>query len=47
MIDGMDVVDAIGAVEVDTYGRYGPPDRPRANVVVSSVRRSDPPAPAP
>lgn len=47
VIDGMDVVDAIGAVEVDTYGRYGPPDRPRTNVVVSRVRRSDPPTPAP
>jgi peptidyl-prolyl cis-trans isomerase B (cyclophilin B) len=26
--DGMDVVDAIAALEIDTYGRYGPRDRP-------------------
>ena len=26
--DGMDVVDAIAALEIDTYGRYGPRNRP-------------------
>lgn len=38
VIDGMDVVDRIAAVETDKYGRYGPPDRPRTNVVVKQAR---------
>ncbi len=28
VVEGMDVVDAITALEIDRYGRYGPPDRP-------------------
>jgi peptidyl-prolyl cis-trans isomerase B (cyclophilin B) len=28
VVRGMDVVDAITDLEIDTYGRYGPPDRP-------------------
>ncbi len=35
---GMDVVDRIAAVERDVYGRYGPRDRPRENVVLRDVR---------
>ena len=34
VVDGMDVVDRIAAVETDPYGRWGAPDRPRTNVVV-------------
>jgi len=46
VVDGMDVVDRIAAVEVDKYGRWGPPDRPREDVVVESVK-IEPPAAAP
>ena len=28
VVRGMEVVDAIASLEIDTYGRYGPPDRP-------------------
>ena len=35
----MDVVDAIADVEIDTYGRYGPTDRPYpVPVVIDAVR---------
>jgi peptidyl-prolyl cis-trans isomerase B (cyclophilin B) len=37
VVEGMDVVDRIVAVDRDVYGRYGPPDRPREDVVVESV----------
>ncbi len=37
VVDGMDVVDAITKVEVDLYGRWGPRNRPIANVVVEKV----------
>ncbi len=37
--DGMEVVDAVTRVEIDTYGRYGPRDRPYPeNVVIESIR---------
>lgn len=32
--EGMDVADRIAGVETDRYGRWGPPDRPRQNVVI-------------
>lgn len=38
VVDGLDVVDRIVAVERDQYGRWGPPDRPREDVVIESVR---------
>jgi cyclophilin family peptidyl-prolyl cis-trans isomerase len=39
VIEGMEVVDAITRVEVDTYGRYGPPERPHpVPVVIEAVR---------
>ena len=38
VIEGMEVVDRIAAVETDKYGRYGAPDRPRADVVVRTAR---------
>lgn len=38
VVEGMDVVDAIVAVERDQYGRRGPADRPLEDVVVESVR---------
>jgi peptidyl-prolyl cis-trans isomerase B (cyclophilin B) len=38
VIDGMDVVDRIAAVETDVYGRHGPPDRPIEDVVLQDVR---------
>ncbi len=28
VVEGIDVVDAVAALEIDTYGRYGPTDRP-------------------
>jgi peptidyl-prolyl cis-trans isomerase B (cyclophilin B) len=28
VVRGLDVVDAVAALEIDTYGRYGPTDRP-------------------
>ncbi len=37
--EGMEVVDAVTRVEIDSYGRYGPPDRPYpGNVVIESIR---------
>ncbi len=44
VVDGMEVVDRIVAVERDEYGRWGPPDRPREDVVVESVRIEAPAA---
>jgi peptidyl-prolyl cis-trans isomerase B (cyclophilin B) len=39
VIEGIEVVDAITEVEIDTYGRYGPTDRPYpVPVVIESVR---------
>jgi cyclophilin family peptidyl-prolyl cis-trans isomerase len=37
VISGMEVVDAIVAVERDQYGRHGPPDRPMKDVVIESL----------
>lgn len=37
VIDGMAIVDAISAVEVDVHGRWGRPDRPLENVVIRDV----------
>jgi peptidyl-prolyl cis-trans isomerase B (cyclophilin B) len=42
VIEGMDVVDKIAAVEVDKYGRWGPQDRPRKNVVITSAHLEEP-----
>jgi peptidyl-prolyl cis-trans isomerase B (cyclophilin B) len=47
VIEGMDVVDRIAAVETDKYGRYGPLDRPRSNVVVTRARLEAAPQAAP
>jgi peptidyl-prolyl cis-trans isomerase B (cyclophilin B) len=39
VVEGIEVVDAITEVEIDTYGRYGPTDRPHpVPVVIESVR---------
>jgi peptidyl-prolyl cis-trans isomerase B (cyclophilin B) len=39
VVEGIEVVDAITEVEIDTYGRYGPTDRPHpVSVVIESVR---------
>ena len=39
VVEGFDVVDAIAEVEIDTYGRYGPKDRPYpVSVVIDAVR---------
>jgi cyclophilin family peptidyl-prolyl cis-trans isomerase len=38
VVEGMDVVDRIAAVERDLYGRHGPIDRPLRDVVVREVR---------
>ncbi len=37
VVSGMEVVDAIAAVELDKHGRWGPPNRPLRNVVVSKI----------
>ncbi len=38
VVEGIEVVDAISEVEIDTYGRYGPTDRPHpAPVVIDAV----------
>ena len=35
----MEVVDAIAKLEIDKFGRYGPPDRPYpVSAVVESIR---------
>jgi peptidyl-prolyl cis-trans isomerase B (cyclophilin B) len=39
VVEGIEVVDAITEVEIDTYGRYGPVDRPYpVPVVIEAVR---------
>lgn len=43
VISGLDVADAIAAVERDQYGRYGPYDRPLEDVVIEGIE----PVPAP
>jgi peptidyl-prolyl cis-trans isomerase B (cyclophilin B) len=43
VVEGIEVVDAITEVEIDTYGRYGPIDRPHpAPVVIDAVRIEHP-----
>jgi len=44
VVEGMDVVDAIASVEIDTYGRYGPTDRPYPVPVVIDAVRIEPAA---
>jgi cyclophilin family peptidyl-prolyl cis-trans isomerase len=43
---GMDVVDAITELEIDTYGRFGPPDRPYPVEARILEVRIEPPAAA-
>jgi peptidyl-prolyl cis-trans isomerase B (cyclophilin B) len=39
IVEGIEVVDAISEVEIDTYGRYGPAERPYPiPVLIESVR---------
>jgi peptidyl-prolyl cis-trans isomerase B (cyclophilin B) len=39
VVEGMDVVDAVTQMELDKYGRYGPPDRPYpVDALLESVR---------
>jgi peptidyl-prolyl cis-trans isomerase B (cyclophilin B) len=38
VVAGLEVVDAIAAVERDKFGRWGPRDRPLENVVMRTVR---------
>jgi cyclophilin family peptidyl-prolyl cis-trans isomerase len=39
VVDGMPVADAIAKLEIDKFGRYGPPDRPYpVSAVVESIR---------
>jgi peptidyl-prolyl cis-trans isomerase B (cyclophilin B) len=39
VVEGIEIVDAITKVEIDTYGRYGPTDRPHpVPVVIDAVR---------
>ena len=46
VVSGMEVVDAIAAVELDEHGRWGPANRPLLNVVVSSISIRNPEAAA-
>jgi cyclophilin family peptidyl-prolyl cis-trans isomerase len=39
VLEGMDVVDRISETPRDVYGRYGPPDRPREDVVIAGIQR--------
>jgi cyclophilin family peptidyl-prolyl cis-trans isomerase len=48
VIEGIEVVDAITRLEIDKYGRYGPPDRPYpVSAVVESIRVEGAPVAAP
>lgn len=38
VVEGMDVVDAMTRVEIDKYGRHGPRDRPREDLVLAKLR---------
>jgi peptidyl-prolyl cis-trans isomerase B (cyclophilin B) len=39
VVEGIEVVDRITEVEIDQYGRFGPPDRPHPKqVVIKSIR---------
>jgi len=38
IVEGLEVAEAISLVERDQYGRWGPKDRPRENVVITAVR---------
>lgn len=39
VVEGMQIVDAIAKLEIDKFGRYGPPDRPYpVSAVVESIR---------
>lgn len=38
VVEGLDVLDAITQVEIDTAGRWGSPDRPIENVVIEAIR---------
>lgn len=47
---GMEVVDAITELEIDSFGRYGPTDRPHprdARILSIEIERAAPPAAAP
>jgi peptidyl-prolyl cis-trans isomerase B (cyclophilin B) len=37
VVSGMDVVDAVTKVDLDVYGRWGPKNRPIADVVIDDV----------
>jgi cyclophilin family peptidyl-prolyl cis-trans isomerase len=39
VVAGIEVVDAVSALAIDTYGRYGPPNRPYpVSAIIESVR---------
>jgi len=42
--EGIDVVDAVTELEIDTYGRYGPADRPYPRSARITSLRVDPPS---
>jgi peptidyl-prolyl cis-trans isomerase B (cyclophilin B) len=43
--EGMEVVDAIAKLEIDKFGRYGPPDRPYPESALVESIRIETPAP--
>jgi len=38
IVEGLDIADGISLVERDQFGRWGPKERPRENVVITAVR---------
>lgn len=45
VVEGIETVDAITEVEIDKFGRYGPPDRPYPEpVVIASIRLTEAPS---
>jgi peptidylprolyl isomerase len=43
VIEGIEVIDAVTELEIDTYGRYGPPDRPYpVDARIASLRVAGP-----
>ena len=42
--EGIDVVDAVTELEIDTYGRYGPPGRPYPQSARITALRVAPPS---
>jgi peptidylprolyl isomerase len=43
VLEGIDVIDSVTELEIDTYGRFGPPDRPYpVDARIASLRVAGP-----